>query len=168
MKRISLQNARYCANLDKELVCIAMGIDETTLTNWEDGTELPTIEQAFDLSKLYGMPIDLIGFTKEDNRIVFDTSALRKQILKKFGSIKAFAEAIEMKPRTLKSCLDTKTGFSYKEMMRINDELQLSMDELNECFFTRYYCLLIPICNLIQKLPADAGPRGYRPSWTIG
>lgn len=155
MKRMSLQNARYCADLDKELVCNAIGIDEATLANWEDGTELPTIEQAFDLSKLYGMPLDLIGFTKEDNRIVFDTYELRKQILRKYGSIEDFAKAIEMKPSILKNRLKMKTEFTYNEMMRIKEELELSGNEMKKYFLTKYYSPLIPICKFIAMLSAD-------------
>ncbi|MBR3244187.1 MAG: hypothetical protein IKF90_16075 [Parasporobacterium sp.] len=155
MKRMSLQNARYCADLDKELVCNAIGIDEATLANWEDGTELPTIEQAFDLSKLYGMPLDLIGFSKEDNDIVYDHTALRKQILKKFGSIEAFARVIEMKPTALEKRLRNKKSFGCDDLIRIKDELELSSDEIKECFFTRYYSPLIPICKFISMLSAD-------------
>ena len=155
MKRLPLKTARKCAGMRKELVCAAMGIDEDTLTHWEDGKEIPTVDQAITISKLYGMPMDAIGFTKGDNRLFFDHTALRKQILSKFGTIAAFAKAIDMKPATLRNRLDMKSEFRYEEMLRIANGLQLSGDELTGCFFSEHYSYLIPICLNLSMLSAD-------------
>lgn len=155
MKRISLKDARHCLNMDKGLVCAAMGIDEDTLTQWEDGNKFPTVEQAIEISKLYGMPIDVIGFSKNDNRKVYDTTALRKRILKQFGSIDTFAEVVEMKSSTLQSRLAMKTEFNAEETSRIVKALGLSGDEAMKCFFEEYYSPLIPVCRFMTMLSAE-------------
>lgn len=58
--RISLAAARVNAKLTQSAVAAEMGIDKSTIVNWEKGRSEPTVTQALWLSDRYGIPIDNI------------------------------------------------------------------------------------------------------------
>ena len=58
--KISLAAARVNANLTQKSVAAEMGVDKSTLINWEKGRSEPTVTQAMWLSERYGIPIDNI------------------------------------------------------------------------------------------------------------
>lgn len=69
-------------------------------------------------------------------KTIFDTSALRARILDNFDSLDTFADAVGMKPRTLKSRLNNETQFKATELIPICNLLDVhSDDEIDRLFF---------------------------------
>ena len=68
--------------------------------------------------------------------IKFDTSALRSRIISEYGTIKAFAAAVNMSPSTLGSRLNGHIEFDFDEMQRISKQLNLTCEEVDWYFFT--------------------------------
>ena len=58
--RISLAAARVNAKLTQSAVAKEMGVDKSTIINWEKGRSEPSVTQALWLSNRYGIPIDNI------------------------------------------------------------------------------------------------------------
>ena len=66
--RISLAAARVNANMTQEEASKALHVTKQTLVNWEKGITQPKIEQAENISDLYGIPYqNLIFLPKKTN-----------------------------------------------------------------------------------------------------
>lgn len=61
--QISLKAARVNAGLTQQDVAKAMSVTAQTISNWENGSQEPKLNQARKLSALYKLPLDYI-FTK--------------------------------------------------------------------------------------------------------
>lgn len=72
-------------------------------------------------------------------RIIFDNSALRTRIMKDYGTIKAFAEAVHMSPRSLGSRLNNHTYFTIDEIGKIRRIFNMNNSEVDHYFFTKQY-----------------------------
>lgn len=62
--------------------------------------------------------------------MMFKYAKLKGKIKEVFGSQRAFAEAMEMKPSLLSSKLSNRCGFSQEEMKKAADLLNLKNAEL--------------------------------------
>lgn len=60
MFRISLEAARVNAKMSQKTAAQAVGVNVTTLSNWENGKTSPDVDKFKDLCDLYGCPIDCI------------------------------------------------------------------------------------------------------------
>ena len=56
--QISLKAARVNANLTQRETAEKMGIDRSTVINWESGKTYPTAPQLIQLCTLYGVGVD--------------------------------------------------------------------------------------------------------------
>ena len=65
MYRVSLKAARINAELTQREVSKIMGINVSTLVNWENGKTSPGIEQFSKLCEIYECPIDTIFLPKK-------------------------------------------------------------------------------------------------------
>lgn len=68
--RWRLEACRVQAKMTQREVADALGISEATLINYEKGRTAVRIERAQELSALYGIPLDLMDFSKLGNREV--------------------------------------------------------------------------------------------------
>lgn len=64
MYTVSLKAARINADLTQKEVANLMGVNVSTLVNWESGKTSPGIDQFSKLCKLYECPIDAIFLPK--------------------------------------------------------------------------------------------------------
>lgn len=64
MLKISLAAARKNAKLTQAEAAKKLEIAVSTLKNWEKGKFSPSVNQAYSLCELYGIPIDAIKFPK--------------------------------------------------------------------------------------------------------
>lgn len=89
--------------------------------------------------------------------IRFDTSALRSRIMNQYGTIKAFADAVHMSPRTLGSRLNDHTEFNADEIQKISMEMNLSCSEVNQYFFTKQHKAhsLLQLAEMFLEMSAD-------------
>lgn len=62
MVKISIQAARINAKLTQAFVASELGISEITLGKYERGKQFPRIDVAYKMSKLYGVPLDMLDF----------------------------------------------------------------------------------------------------------
>lgn len=67
--QISLAAARVNAGMTQEDVSKKMHISKQTICNWENGKGEPSIGQARELSKLYGMDLNYIFLPFKSNKI---------------------------------------------------------------------------------------------------
>ena len=58
--QISLAAARVNAELTQQEVCEALKVSQATVSNWEKYATEPTVGQARQLVKLYGLPWEMI------------------------------------------------------------------------------------------------------------
>lgn len=58
--RISLASARANANKSQAEMAEMLGVDKTTIWNWENGKSEPTLSQLRKISDLSGIPMDFI------------------------------------------------------------------------------------------------------------
>ena len=58
--RISIAACRVNANMTQAEFAEAIGVDRTTIVNWESGKTEPTATQLRRISELSGIPIDFI------------------------------------------------------------------------------------------------------------
>lgn len=65
-----LAACRVQARMTQKEVAKAMGISEVALLNYEKGRTALSMEKAQRLSDLYGIPLELMDFTKIGNREV--------------------------------------------------------------------------------------------------
>ena len=60
MFQISLEAARVNANLTQKMAAERIGVDPSTLRNWESGRNAPDAYKFKALCELYGCPMDAI------------------------------------------------------------------------------------------------------------
>lgn len=58
--RISIKAARVNADMTQEEMANVLGVNKTTIVNWESGASEPKISQLHRISELSGIPIDFI------------------------------------------------------------------------------------------------------------
>lgn len=155
MKRISLEDARLCAGMNKKQVSAAMGISIAKLSLWEHGTKLPTVDQAIEISKLYGIPMSVIDWSKERNKPVYVYDKLRKMIGYLFESTEEFAKFVGIEPSIIMSRLDGESNFSCDELATIAEKLNLGESSINDLFFEQDRSSILPVCTLIRKMLTD-------------
>ena len=122
--------------MTEEEASTAIGVDVPQLIRWESGWSIPSVEQAAKMAEVYGLSMDMISFQKCDNKSKYDTTYLRAKILEKYNTLDEFAEAVEMKPQTIKSRLTKHTEFTMDEMKRIGAALKVRGTEIKRMFFT--------------------------------
>ena len=130
-----MKTARNCADMKEEQVCELMGINKKELISWETGNNIPTAEQAIRLSEVYGLPIDVISFQKEDNKVVFDNGNLLNRIKLFYESNERFAKAIGMKPDILEKKLSAMSEFTRDEIVSMRRKLLIKDNEVQGMFF---------------------------------
>ena len=155
MKRISMKTARRCADMTEEQACKVIGIDQYELIKWENGSKLPSIEQAVRMAEAYGLPLDVISFQKEDNTICFCHDNLNRRICMMYDSNKSFAKAIKMKPETLESRLSGETEFTLLEIQRMRKKLNVSESEVAGLFFCEKTDIVGSIAKLFSLMTDD-------------
>lgn len=72
----------------------------------------------------------------ENNKIKFDNRVLKNRILNKYGSIKNAAEAFGMRPDTLSRKLNSKSYFTFEEIQKIVEIMEIDRLDVDRCFFT--------------------------------
>ena len=65
--QISLAAARVNANLTQEEAAKALKVGKQTIVSWEKGKTEPRVEQARQMSALYGIPLDNIFLPTKSN-----------------------------------------------------------------------------------------------------
>lgn len=90
-------------------------------------------------------------------RIIFDNSALRTRIMKDYGTIKEFAEAVHMSPRTLGSRLNNHTYFTIDEIGKIRRIFNMNKSEVDYYFFTKKHepNSLLQLVDMFLKMTRD-------------
>ena len=63
MNEISLSAARINAKLTQKELANAIGVDEKTVWNWENGVSVPDVNKAKKISQVCGISLDCISFT---------------------------------------------------------------------------------------------------------
>lgn len=59
-RKATLKGMRKFLNLKQEEVAQALGVAVSTVRNWENGKCPPPITKAYEICKLYNVPIDFI------------------------------------------------------------------------------------------------------------
>ena len=65
--QISLKAARVNAGLSQEMAARELHVTKQTIVNWEKGISEPKVNQARELSRVYGMPLDYIFLPSASN-----------------------------------------------------------------------------------------------------
>lgn len=60
--QVSLKAARVNANLTQKKSARELGVDVSTLQNWEHGKTFPDADQIEKICRLYAVPYDCINF----------------------------------------------------------------------------------------------------------
>ena len=68
---------------------------------------------------------------------MFETSKLRGRIVEKFGSQKAFAEAVQMSVSFISQYLNGKKSLDQKDMDRWINVLEIPLCEIDQYFFMK-------------------------------
>ena len=55
---ITMKAARVNAGLTQNEVAKVMGVSNVTISNWEKGKKYPTLIQAYNLAKIYGVTLN--------------------------------------------------------------------------------------------------------------
>lgn len=63
--RISLAAARVNAKMNQREMAEYIGVDTSTITNWEKGKSEPTTSQLRKISEVSGIPMDFIFVSEE-------------------------------------------------------------------------------------------------------
>lgn len=69
--------------------------------------------------------------------VVFDYSKLRGRIVEKFGSIAAFARALDISEVTLSRKLNNRVAISRQDMIDWSTPLDISVDEYSVFYFVQ-------------------------------
>lgn len=69
------------------------------------------------------------------SKLAFNYSKLRGRIKEKFGSEKAFAAAMVLKPSSLSSRLNHGTSFSQSEIIKASFLLDIEKEQIADYFF---------------------------------
>ena len=64
MFQISLEAARVNAKMSQKDAAIAVGVNVSTISNWEKGKTSPDADKFKELCSVYGCPIDVIFLEK--------------------------------------------------------------------------------------------------------
>lgn len=67
-----LRACRVQAGLYQREAAKALGISEVSLVNYEKGKSSPDMDLGQKMSELYGVPMDMMDFTKVGNRAIKD------------------------------------------------------------------------------------------------
>lgn len=70
--RWKLRACRVQAGLIQKEAAKALGVSEVTLKNYETGKRSPDMEVGQKMSELYGIPMDMMDFTKVGNTVIKD------------------------------------------------------------------------------------------------
>lgn len=62
IEKVTLPVARKIAGLTQKGLGSAVGVSESTVSNWEKGKSEPTVIQAHKISEATGIPLDCIIF----------------------------------------------------------------------------------------------------------
>lgn len=62
--KISLSAARVNANLTQRQLADSMGVNVSTIVNWEKSKTYPKVDQLYQLSDILGIPYDYFKFTE--------------------------------------------------------------------------------------------------------
>lgn len=65
MYQISLEAARVNAKMSQKEAATALGVNVSTILNWEKGKTSPDADKFKELCAIYGCPIDLIFLEKK-------------------------------------------------------------------------------------------------------
>jgi len=65
-----LAACRVQAQLNQREAAERLGVSETTLLHYEKGRRAVSMEKAQKMSEVYGIPLELMDFTKIGNRVV--------------------------------------------------------------------------------------------------
>ena len=65
MYRISLEAARVNAKMSQKDAAIAIGVNVSTISNWEKGKTSPDADKFKELCDIYGCPMNLIFLGKD-------------------------------------------------------------------------------------------------------
>lgn len=63
--KITLKAARVNANLSQKAAAVALGVNVSTIQNYEMGKTIPDWEMVKRIEEVYRFPADFIIFTKE-------------------------------------------------------------------------------------------------------
>lgn len=72
MFKWKLKACRVQAGLTQKEVAAALGISEVSLISYETGKSSPNMEIGQKMSELYGIPMDVMDFTKVGNSVIKD------------------------------------------------------------------------------------------------
>lgn len=72
MFKWKLRACRVQAGLYQREAAEALGISEVSLVSYEKGRRSPGMDLGQKMSELYGIPLDMMDFTKIGNQIVKD------------------------------------------------------------------------------------------------
>ena len=61
---------------------------------------------------------------------------LRAKIIEKYGTLKAFAKALDISETALSKRMTTKCAITDKEIMRMSDLLEIAPEEIGLFYFT--------------------------------
>ena len=65
MFQISLKAARVNCDMSQKEVAKELGVDVSTIINWEKGKTAPRVDQLQELCRIYDVPIDRVFFNSE-------------------------------------------------------------------------------------------------------
>lgn len=65
--KVSLKAARVNAELTQRQAAQGLGVDVTTIINWENGRTSPKYIQLEELCKLYDIPVDCVFLGKKSS-----------------------------------------------------------------------------------------------------
>ena len=69
MYRISLEAARVNAKMSQKDAATALGVNVSTIYNWEKGKTSPTVSKAQEFCEFCNIPFDRVSFLREFNAI---------------------------------------------------------------------------------------------------
>ena len=64
MIQITLEAARVNAGYTQDAAAELLNVTKQTIINWEKSRTLPSVTQARDIERVYGIPLDYIRFPK--------------------------------------------------------------------------------------------------------
>lgn len=63
--KVSLEAARVNVGILQSGAAKRVGVSRGTIINWENGNSMPPADKLWELSRLYGVPVDLIFLGKK-------------------------------------------------------------------------------------------------------
>lgn len=66
--KISLRAARINANLSQSEAAKKLNVSKDTVSNWESGKTSPNMEKLEVISRVYGIPYDMLNFLTVNTR----------------------------------------------------------------------------------------------------